>query len=94
MRRHSRILAPIETWFSRQGWTPLPFQRRCWRAYLEGQSGLIQVPTGSGKTYAAVMGPLAEMVEEAQRGPAPPEGTRLLVIIPPAGPQSGFASGH
>jgi len=82
VRRHSRILAPIETWFSLQGWTPLPFQRRCWRAYLEGHSGLIQVPTGSGKTYAAVMGPLAEMVEEAQRGPAPPEGTRLLVITP------------
>lgn len=42
----------------------MPFQRQCWRAYLEGASGLIQVPTGSGKTYAAVMGPIAAMLAE------------------------------
>ena len=43
-------LAPIEAWFERKGWTPMPFQRRCWQAFLEGRSGLVQVPTGSGKT--------------------------------------------
>jgi ATP-dependent Lhr-like helicase len=48
-------LAPIEAWFSQQGWTPMAFQRQSWNAYLDGDSGLIQVPTGSGKTYAAVM---------------------------------------
>ncbi len=60
------ILAPIEAWFSQQGWTPLPFQRQAWAAYLAGESGLIQVPTGSGKTYAAVMGPIAEMLAVQQ----------------------------
>jgi ATP-dependent Lhr-like helicase len=44
----------------------MPFQRRCWKAFLEGRSGLLQVPTGSGKTYAAVMGPIAEMLAAAQ----------------------------
>ncbi|MEL0171611.1 MAG: DEAD/DEAH box helicase, partial [Synechococcus sp.] len=71
-------LQPIEAWFEAQGWTPLPFQRRCWQAYLEGKSGLIQVPTGSGKTFAAVMGPIARMLEES---PAP-KGLRLLYITP------------
>ncbi|MEM6425088.1 MAG: ligase-associated DNA damage response DEXH box helicase [Cyanobacteria bacterium P01_D01_bin.128] len=56
-------LPPIDQWFAQQGWQPLPFQRATWEAYLAGQSGLIQVPTGSGKTYAAIMGPLAEMLE-------------------------------
>jgi ATP-dependent Lhr-like helicase len=60
-------LAPIEAWFRRKGWTPMPFQRRCWQAFLEGRSGLLQVPTGSGKTYAAVMGPIAELLAEAQK---------------------------
>jgi ATP-dependent Lhr-like helicase len=60
-------LAPIEAWFRQQGWTPLPFQHQSWQAYLEGGSGLIQVPTGSGKTYAAVMGPIAEILNEQQR---------------------------
>jgi len=81
-------LAPIEAWFAHRGWTPLPFQRRCWRACLTGRSGLIQVPTGSGKTYAAVMGPIAELLAEAgwsaeQPGEPPaPAGLRLLYITP------------
>jgi ATP-dependent Lhr-like helicase len=41
-----------------------------------GRSGLIQVPTGSGKTYAAVMGPIAELI------PRPTEGLYLLYITP------------
>ncbi|MFZ0408940.1 MAG: DEAD/DEAH box helicase [Cyanobium sp.] len=57
-------LAPIEAWFERQGWRPMPFQRHCWQAYLQGDSGLIQVPTGAGKTYAAVFGPIAAMLAE------------------------------
>jgi ATP-dependent Lhr-like helicase len=69
-------LKPIETWFHRQGWQPLPFQQQAWDAYLADRSGLIQVPTGSGKTYAAVLGPLAEMLT------APQPGLQLLYITP------------
>ncbi len=82
----SNLLAPIEAWFARQGWTSMPFQRQAWQAYLAGESGLIQVPTGSGKTYAAVMGPIAEMLDEAswsakQPGTAP-KRLRLLYLTP------------
>lgn len=70
------ILAPIVAWFEQQGWQPLPFQHKTWHAYLAGQSGLIQVPTGSGKTYAAVMGPIADMVH------TPRQGLQLLYITP------------
>lgn len=69
-------LAPVEAWFAQQGWTPMPFQRQAWEAYLGGESGLIQVPTGSGKTYAAVMGPIAELLAE------PGSGLRLLYLTP------------
>ncbi|MEM9120057.1 MAG: ligase-associated DNA damage response DEXH box helicase [Cyanobacteria bacterium P01_F01_bin.56] len=69
-------LTPIIKWFAQQGWQPLKFQQQAWQAYLAGQSGLIQVPTGSGKTYAAVMGPLAEMLA------SPSTGLQLLYITP------------
>ncbi|MBM5820374.1 MAG: DEAD/DEAH box helicase, partial [Cyanobacteria bacterium K_DeepCast_150m_m2_101] len=46
----------------------MPFQRQAWNTYLAGESGLIQVPTGSGKTYAAVMGPIAELLAEPGPG--------------------------
>ena len=72
------ILVPIQSWFERRGWSPLPFQQRSWAAYLEGRSGLIQVPTGSGKTFAAVMGPIAAMLAETGDHP----GIRLLYITP------------
>ena len=64
MKAQPKLLAPIEAWFAHQGWRPMPFQRQCWQAYGRGESGLIQVPTGSGKTYAAVMGPIAEMLAQ------------------------------
>jgi len=61
-------LTPILQWFEHQGWQPLTFQAETWSAYLAGNSGLIQVPTGSGKTYAAVMGPIAEMLDQPTDG--------------------------
>ena len=36
------------------------FQRRCWNLYLDGSNGLLNAPTGSGKTYALGMAILAE----------------------------------
>ncbi|WP_448599876.1 ligase-associated DNA damage response DEXH box helicase [Thermoleptolyngbya sp.] len=69
-------LAPIVEWFRRQGWEPLSFQQDTWEAFLAGHSGLVQVPTGSGKTYAAIMGAIAAMLHD------PKPGLQLLYITP------------
>ncbi|MBE8728319.1 ligase-associated DNA damage response DEXH box helicase [Flavobacterium hungaricum] len=39
-------------WFANQGWKPFPFQTQTWTAFLQGKNGLLNAPTGSGKTYA------------------------------------------
>jgi ATP-dependent helicase Lhr and Lhr-like helicase len=75
------ILTPIQAWFTQQGWQPIAFQQETWQAYLAGKSGLIQVPTGSGKTYGAVMGPVAQMLAEIEEGRAL-NGLQLLYITP------------
>ena len=41
-----------QNWFNEQGWKAFPFQKQTWTAYLQGKSGLLNAPTGSGKTYA------------------------------------------
>ncbi len=69
----------IEQWLASRGWRAWPFQREVWEAYDAGKSGLIQVATGAGKTYGAYLGPLAELIDEANgRIPAP--------VLPPEPP--------
>ncbi|MCP3102958.1 ligase-associated DNA damage response DEXH box helicase [Myxococcus sp. K15C18031901] len=71
--------APLERlrgWFTTKGWTPFPFQEEAWAAYARGESGLLHVPTGAGKTYAAYIAPLAELVERDKRG------LQLLYVTP------------
>ncbi|TDN95497.1 ATP-dependent Lhr-like helicase [Salegentibacter sp. 24] len=41
-----------ENWFLKQNWKSFAFQRQTWTAFLQGKSGLLNAPTGSGKTYA------------------------------------------
>ncbi len=41
-----------ETWFKEQKWKPFKFQKDTWTAFLQGKHGLLNAPTGSGKTYA------------------------------------------
>ena len=72
------VLTPITDWFSTKGWTPQAFQEQTWHAHLSGASGLIQVPTGSGKTYAAVMAPIAQILAQSQAK----AGIQLLYVTP------------
>jgi ATP-dependent helicase Lhr and Lhr-like helicase len=61
----------VREWFRSEGWEPFPFQEEVWRAYLAGESGLIHAATGTGKTYAAWIGPLLEWLRDypvRQRG--------------------------
>ena len=46
------LLEKAHSWFKAKGWTPFPFQVDTWHAYLQGKHGLLNAPTGSGKTYA------------------------------------------
>ena len=75
-------LAPAQAWFRSRGWEPFAFQREVWEAYLAGGSGLIHAATGTGKTYAAWLGPLLEALAEPGPDirPAPP--LRVLWITP------------
>ncbi|HZW08680.1 MAG TPA: ligase-associated DNA damage response DEXH box helicase [Phycisphaerales bacterium] len=71
----------VGEFFSRRGWRAFAFQREAWEHSLAGRSGLITVPTGAGKTYAAYLGPLAELIAEPA-SPAPARSLRILYITP------------
>lgn len=55
------------TWFNKQGWTPFPFQVEAWEAFAKGESGLVNAPTGSGKTYSLVVPMVLEGLQHKSR---------------------------
>ena len=55
-----------KAFFRKRGWTPFPFQEEAWRAYLEGCHGIINAPTGSGKTYSLGLPILLEFLRAAK----------------------------
>src|SRR5260370_19491054 len=72
-------------WIAARGWTPFQFQRDVWQAYLAGESGLIHAATGTGKTYAAWIGPVLEWLRDYPGRAAPKAGApplRVLWITP------------
>jgi ATP-dependent Lhr-like helicase len=57
-------LDAIHAWFAHNDWQPFPFQEEAWAAYRQGAHGLIHAPTGTGKTYAAWLGPLSQWIDQ------------------------------
>lgn len=76
----SNRFSAIQPWFNACGWQPFPFQEEVWSAYLNGESGLIHAPTGTGKTLAAYLGPVLEAIEQQQISKSAPH--QLLWITP------------
>jgi len=71
-----RAEARLRAWFATLDRKPAAFQRAAWKAWAEGHNGLIHAPTGTGKTLAAVGGPLIDAALH------PARGLQLLWITP------------
>ncbi|MEL6986254.1 MAG: ligase-associated DNA damage response DEXH box helicase [Bacteroidota bacterium] len=65
-------------WFNSLSWKPFPFQLEAWEAYLNGYSGLLNAPTGCGKTYALMIPALLEGLKESKKE----KGIRIIWITP------------
>ena len=63
-------------WLQKKNWTLLPFQKEAWEQIHAGNSGLISVPTGAGKTYAAYLPALDKLHAN------PKQGLQILYITP------------
>src|SRR5215213_1406874 len=50
-------------WFQENNWKPFAFQVEAWEAYLNGMHGLVNAPTGSGKTYSLIVPILLEFIK-------------------------------
>jgi len=54
----------IQQWYKQKNWHQFTFQREMEAAYLGGYSGLLNAPTGSGKTFALFLPFLADFINQ------------------------------
>lgn len=54
----------IKEWFSSKEWDIFPFQQEVWKAFLSGKNGILNAPTGSGKTFALWIPTLIKWINE------------------------------
>lgn len=52
----------IDKWLAAQGFTPFSFQEETWQHILAGRSGLVNAPTGMGKTYSVFLGSVIQFI--------------------------------
>lgn len=50
--KRAELIDLADEWFKTKDWKPFKFQKDTWTAYLQKKNGLLNAPTGSGKTYA------------------------------------------
>jgi ATP-dependent helicase Lhr and Lhr-like helicase len=74
----------ITEWLAAGGRKPFAFQQQTWQHIVEGRSGLVNAPTGCGKTYSVFLGALIDFINTfpddytSRRG----GGLQLLWISP------------
>ncbi|MFD2036172.1 ligase-associated DNA damage response DEXH box helicase [Belliella marina] len=71
---------PANKYFQAKGWKPFPFQLETWKDYLDGKSGLLNAPTGSGKTFALWMPVLLEYINKNPNSWQKPKKNGLQII--------------
>lgn len=74
----------IENWLSANGRHPFLFQEQTWNAIHEGKSGLVNAPTGCGKTFSVFLGALIQFINAHPKNyhSKSKNGLQLLWITP------------
>lgn len=80
----SRGHTVITDWLTRKGFTAFAFQEETWQHIAEGASGLVNAPTGFGKTYSVFLGAVIQFINDHPNDYQKPRknGLQLLWISP------------
>jgi len=78
----SYITKRILPWFKKNGWTAFPFQQKAWQKYADGYSGIVNAPTGSGKTYSLLLPIILEAQYNQEQTGKKSKGLQVIWITP------------
>ncbi|GAC1420751.1 MAG: ligase-associated DNA damage response DEXH box helicase [Flavisolibacter sp.] len=74
----------VQQWLNQKGYKAFPYQQQTWQHILDGNSGLVNAPTGTGKTFSVFLGSLILFINQnpdhylSRTG----NGLRLIWITP------------
>lgn len=54
----------ITAWLAAKELQPFAFQEEAWKAYQQGRSGLVNAPTGYGKTFSLFLGVVIDWIDQ------------------------------
>ena len=74
----------IKQWLDKQQRKPFIFQEQTWESIINSQSGLVNAPTGFGKTYSVFLGALIQFINDNPKDflTKKNNGLQLLWITP------------
>jgi ATP-dependent Lhr-like helicase len=74
----------INDWLLEKGRQPFAFQQESWQHIINGESGLVNAPTGCGKTFAVFLGVIINFINQHPQNyqAAAKNGLQLLWITP------------
>lgn len=74
----------ISNWLNKNGWQPFIFQQESWQHIINGHNGLVNAPTGCGKTYSVFLGAIIQFINTHEKNYASKKnnGLQLLWITP------------
>jgi ATP-dependent Lhr-like helicase len=74
----------IYDWLASKGLRPFRFQQQTWQHIIDGETGLVNAPTGCGKTFSVFLGALIDFINHhpSNHQKKSKSGLQLLWITP------------
>jgi ATP-dependent helicase Lhr and Lhr-like helicase len=74
----------IQNWLSSKGFKPFTYQEEAWQHIINGKSGLVNAPTGMGKTFSVFLGTLIQFINQHPKNYAAKtkNGLQLIWVTP------------
>lgn len=74
----------INNWLSSKNLRPFHYQEQAWQQIIDGKSGLVNAPTGTGKTFSVFLGSLIQFINNHSKNykTKAKNGLQLIWITP------------
>ncbi|MFI5132599.1 MAG: DEAD/DEAH box helicase, partial [Chitinophagales bacterium] len=86
MLRETKGYKVVSEWLAQKGFHPFLFQEQTWQHILNNESGLVNAPTGCGKTFSVFLGAVIKFINDNPGGylnkKTARHGLQLLWITP------------